>query len=911
MAKKCDYIYMAGMRFEAANVLTEIDLPRGGRKLVRVTRSGGYDGSDGVVSLGVLRERFGTGAVLRAVVVTAEGRSVSGLPLDLAKCTGRKGRRNFSRVAKDGFDSPESLAQLAREQLRTLPDGRGDEEAVATRLHWVLRILPDGHVGAVAASGSSPLLTEWLSTVDLRTFVTYRPGDAAVLHRTLVAARPPAGSPSRDLLDVLESSRRDWEPYAAASAARAVRREPELLDVSGPGVALLEELAPVMVRLQRLRTDGYVSHGPQRLDVVDDRAALFEKGLRDGSAPEPETWSERAQAAGVDASGRFCDDEHALVRAAATHAAPIERVRRMLVEDADPVVVRAAAHRVAAEVGRPLLQEGRVGGGEVSTVPPDVVFVDVDGTLVDGVAVRDSDSIVDLVEAQVRGVLVVAVTGRSPAALALTGFRPDLAVCDGELIDPSAGVSLGKVSDKGEAVRKVLDVFGCRAPVAVGDGRVDVPMFEAVRAAGGRCGWVASGQDDPASLATDVIGPVGSGGVGRFVTDLLNGNPRPSVPPLRPVASVKKSVYVSQVLPKETFESLCTGDMLPAGWRAAHGHTTIAFPSKVPGERLPEPERGASVEIYGKVATGEVSAYAVRVGGLTHQPNGTPLHVTVGLAPKGNGFTAPVAAGPAVAQAIADGTLELLERPIVVPAIASPAGSPEQRLPREVEVRAAVNGVDLREAHRAVASGLGDLVGEVRPLQTAVESGRLPERGLVVLVGPPASGKSTAAERIVSTSSNAVVVSLDGIRGEVNGDDASQSRLGDVVGLAEARMRAELALGRLVVSDATNLEERVLRGHVARAHALGLPVVVLYADVSRDETEARDLRRHGEGERSVGGSSAPDGAWDAVKAGKVFTKMYDRWDDVSGPLLRGDFGADAVAPLALVDRLEEVPGAAC
>jgi hypothetical protein len=106
------------------------------------------------------------------------------------------------------------------------------------------------------------------------------------------------------------------------------------------------------------------------------------------------------------------------------------------------------------------------------------------------------------------------------------------------------------------------------------------------------------------------------------------------------------------------------------------------------------------------------------------------------------------------------------------------------------------------------------------------------------------------------------------------------------------------------------LEERVLREHVARAHALGLPVVVIYGDVSRDEAEARDKQRHEEGRRSVGGSSAPDGAWGAVKAGKVFTKMYDRWDGVSGPLLGGGFGADAVAPLTLVDRLEEIPGAA-
>ena len=898
MSKRCPYIYLAGMRFKAANVRVYLELSDGRTSLVPITLSGNYDDTSEVVSLSVLRRLFGDSAVLRAEVVTGDGADISGLLIDLAKCTGRKGRRNFSQLSPNSFGSPENLKVLAREQLRTLPDGKGDRKAVAARLHWLLRTLPDGHVGAVFASGSSPCLVDWLELVDLHTFVHTRPADAALIHRTLTAQPHSEGSPAHELIDFLESCRGDWEPHAATGIARALRHDPALLDVSGPGADLLEEFAPAMTRLHRLRAEGYASKSPAPLVIVDDRATLFEKSLRSGDAPQPSGWTERAQTAGLDATGKFCGDEHALVRAASTHSAPLERVRRMLLEDPDPVVVRAAAHRIAADVGHPLITEGRI--SEVTTpaaAPPDVIFVDVDGTLVDGVAVRDSESIVALMQAQARGVLVVAITGRSVAALGQTGFRPDVAVCGGELVDLSASVSLGRVSDKGEAVRTVMDLYACRVPAAIGDGTIDVPMFEAVRERGGRCAWVASGQDAPAKIATDVVGPVGSGGVGRFVTDLCNGNERTPVPPLVPISSVKTSVYAAQVLPQETFTSLCTDEMLPSGWKAAHGHITLAFPSKVPGEHrpLPIPERGVHVEIYGKVVTDSVTAYAVRLGDITHQPDGTPLHVTVGLAPNEKGFTAPYLAGPAVAKALSEGTIELLEHTIRVPVLASPAGSPEARLPQELEVRAAENGVELWVAHRAVRAGLAHLASEISPVQSCVEAGALPTRGLVVLVGPPASGKSTAAEAIVASAPNTVLVSLDAIRGEINGDPASQDKLRDVVTLAEARMRTELALGRLVVCDATNLEEHVLREHVARVHAVGLPAVALYADISQEEATNRDRLRHEQGERSIG---CIGDAWDAQKAKKIFTTMYTRWDSVAEGLIDGTgFGFDAVAPL--------------
>jgi predicted kinase len=578
-----------------------------------------------------------------------------------------------------------------------------------------------------------------------------------------------------------------------------------------------------------------------------------------------------------------------MVRAAAARLAPLEKVKGALVQEGDTVVVRAAAASLAAHLGLPLTQEGSL-VPHTSLNRPDVLFVDIDGTLLDGATFRDHESIESLQRAREEGVVVVVVTGRTAPAFTGIAIEADLAVCKGLLFEPKSRRVLAKLGDKGNAVTHICELLNAAHPVAVGDGRVDTAMFEAVRSRGGRCGWVLTGQDAPAVHATDLLGPVGTGGVGRFVDDLMAYRARSVVPRVRPAPEVSKVNYASQVLPLRTFRTIVQPGMLSEDWQLAHGHVTTAYPDD-PSAPLPTPRPDAVVEVYGKVVTERVSAFAVRIDGEDRQPNGTPLHITVGLAPQGKGkFTPPVAAGPAVEEAIATGTLEVFSEPFRVPTVAVRAGLAKERMDEALEMRVASSAAPVEPVMRALNAGISphEITDPRRPLVGVLESRGAPASGLVVLVGPPAAGKSTFAAKLP----NSVVVSLDSIRQEINGHEASQARLGDVIAMAEARMSCELSLGRLVVADATNLEAKVLLEHVQRAHRFNLPAIAVYLPVTLEEAIERDRQRHLDGRRSIG---LEDGEWSAAKTDRVMRKMFNRWDSVRTRLLDGDhFGFDHV-----------------
>ena len=75
---------------------------------------------------------------------------------------------------------------------------------------------------------------------------------------------------------------------------------------------------------------------------------------------------------------------------------------------------------------------------------------------------------------------------------------------------------------------------------------------------------------------------------------------------------------------------------------------------------------------------------------------------------------------------------------------------------------------------------------------------------LIIMVGPPGSGKTTTAEEIVDTFDNFVIISPDKIREEVTGDMNNQSQNEVVFGRVYGQLSAYLEDGRNVVYDATN-----------------------------------------------------------------------------------------------------------
>ncbi|MFN6337153.1 MAG: AAA family ATPase, partial [Cyanobacteriota bacterium] len=72
-----------------------------------------------------------------------------------------------------------------------------------------------------------------------------------------------------------------------------------------------------------------------------------------------------------------------------------------------------------------------------------------------------------------------------------------------------------------------------------------------------------------------------------------------------------------------------------------------------------------------------------------------------------------------------------------------------------------------------------------------------------LLIGPPASGKTTLAG-VLAQLTGAVVLSTDVVRGELFGDAAVQGPWRDIEALLHQRLREAVAAGTPVILDATH-----------------------------------------------------------------------------------------------------------
>lgn len=119
----------------------------------------------------------------------------------------------------------------------------------------------------------------------------------------------------------------------------------------------------------------------------------------------------------------------------------------------------------------------------------------------------------------------------------------------------------------------------------------------------------------------------------------------------------------------------------------------------------------------------------------------------------------------------------------------------------------------------------------------------LPANALAILMGPSGCGKSTFARtRFLETQ----VVSSDGCRRLVSDDPANQAATSQAFAVFHAIIRGRLALGRLTVADATNLQPHARAGLREQAAKAGAPVVVLVLDVPLEVCleQARRRERH-------------------------------------------------------------------
>jgi len=117
---------------------------------------------------------------------------------------------------------------------------------------------------------------------------------------------------------------------------------------------------------------------------------------------------------------------------------------------------------------------------------------------------------------------------------------------------------------------------------------------------------------------------------------------------------------------------------------------------------------------------------------------------------------------------------------------------------------------------------------------------KLPELSLVVLIGPSGSGKSTFASKYFLPTE---VVSSDRCRGMISDDENDQAITGQAFDLVHTIIRKRLALGRLTVVDATNVQPEARRPLVSIAREYHcLPVAIVF-DLPENKCKERNQQR--------------------------------------------------------------------
>ena len=117
---------------------------------------------------------------------------------------------------------------------------------------------------------------------------------------------------------------------------------------------------------------------------------------------------------------------------------------------------------------------------------------------------------------------------------------------------------------------------------------------------------------------------------------------------------------------------------------------------------------------------------------------------------------------------------------------------------------------------------------------------KIPNLSLVVLIGPSGSGKSTFAEKHFLPTE---VISSDFCRGLVSDDENDQTVTNQAFGLVHTIATKRLALGKLTVIDATNVQQEARKPLVAIAREFHcIPVAILF-NLPEKLCQARNKKR--------------------------------------------------------------------
>src|SRR5437763_10878481 len=116
----------------------------------------------------------------------------------------------------------------------------------------------------------------------------------------------------------------------------------------------------------------------------------------------------------------------------------------------------------------------------------------------------------------------------------------------------------------------------------------------------------------------------------------------------------------------------------------------------------------------------------------------------------------------------------------------------------------------------------------------------IPELSLIVLVGPSGSGKSTFARKHFKPTE---ILSSDFCRGLVSDDENDQAATKDAFEVLHFIAAKRLAVGRLTVVDATNVQPEARQPLVALAREYHVLPVAIVFDLPEKLCQARNQQR--------------------------------------------------------------------
>jgi len=123
-----------------------------------------------------------------------------------------------------------------------------------------------------------------------------------------------------------------------------------------------------------------------------------------------------------------------------------------------------------------------------------------------------------------------------------------------------------------------------------------------------------------------------------------------------------------------------------------------------------------------------------------------------------------------------------------------------------------------------------------------LEIGEQKEKALIILVGPPASGKSTWGKRF-SQDNNVEYVSTDEIRGQIGAGEGDQSVSAAAFGIARRKVSDALKSNRSAMIDATSVNRKARRDWINMGRENGAFIIAVAFEVPKDELYRRDAQR--------------------------------------------------------------------